>query len=81
MTQTSAEALRALDGQATMSDTVRVHVDGGIATLTGTVRSILECAKAEEVVREVRGIQQVVNDIAIANRTSPERFEPPDSSS
>lgn len=73
-----AEAREALDRRPTIPETVRVHVDRGIATLTGTVRVMSECAEAEDVVRQVSGIERVVNDISVAQRPSDEGFEPPD---
>lgn len=72
-----AEARSALDSRPTISATVRVHVEHGTATLTGTVRLASESAEAEDVVRHLRGIQRVVNDINIAQRPSEEGFEPP----
>jgi osmotically-inducible protein OsmY len=57
--------------------TVRVHVDRGIATLTGSVRLPSERVEAEEAVRHVDGVRRVVNSITVAQRVSAEGFEPP----
>lgn len=73
-----AEARRALDQRPTIPETVRVHVDHGVATLTGTVRLASQSTEAADVVREIRGIERVVNDISVAQRPSEEGFEPPD---
>ena len=73
-----AEARQALDLQPGIPATVRVHVDNGVATLTGTVRLASESAASEEIVRRVRGVERVVNEISVAQRPSEEGFEPPD---
>jgi osmotically-inducible protein OsmY len=73
-----AEARTALDQHAIIPATVRVHVDKGIATLTGTVRLASESSAAEEIVRQVRGVDRVANEITIAQAPSEQGFEPPD---
>jgi osmotically-inducible protein OsmY len=57
---------------------VRVHVDRGTVTLTGTVRWPHEKSEAEGIVRHIDGVQRVVNNITVANVASPEGFEAPD---
>lgn len=73
-----AAARRALDNCPTLPGTVRVHVEHGVATLTGTVRLPAERAEAEQAVRPVPGVQHVVNHISMARPISAEGFEPPD---
>jgi osmotically-inducible protein OsmY len=70
-------ARKALDDQPSIPATVRVHVDGGIATLTGTVRVASERAAAEDAVRSVPGIQRVINEVSVAQPPSTQGFEPP----
>lgn len=70
-------ARSALDLRPNVPGTVRVHVDRGIATLTGSVRLPSERAEAEDAVRHVDGVQRVVNSIMLARRVSAEGFEPP----
>jgi osmotically-inducible protein OsmY len=72
------DARHALDRHPAISATVRVHVDKGIATLTGSVRLASESAEAEDLVRHVRGVARVVNDISVAQPPSEKGFEPPD---
>jgi osmotically-inducible protein OsmY len=71
-------ATNALERRPAVPATVRVHVDRGIATLTGSVRLPSEQAEAEEAVRQVDGVQRVINSITVATRVSAEGFEPPD---
>jgi osmotically-inducible protein OsmY len=75
-----AQARKALDEHPSIPATVRVHIDDGIAWLTGTVRVTSERAAADEVVRQVPGVQRIVNELVIAQPASPEGFEPPDTS-
>jgi osmotically-inducible protein OsmY len=72
-----AKVRKALDGRPSIPATVRVHVDSGTATLTGTVRLASERAEAEDVVRHVPGVQRVIDEIAVATPPSAEGFEPP----
>jgi osmotically-inducible protein OsmY len=67
----------ALDQRPAVPATVRVHIDKGIATLTGTVRLASERTEAEGVVRRVAGVQRVVNGISVDRRPNEEGFEPP----
>jgi osmotically-inducible protein OsmY len=56
---------RALDLNPMVPAAVRVHVDGGIVTLTGGVRTSAERLSAESTVRPVDGVRGVVNDILV----------------
>ena len=76
-----AEARHALDQRANVPATVRIHIDKGTATLTGTVRLPSERAEAEDTVRGVKGVLRLVNDITVAQVISAEGFEPPDEDS
>lgn len=73
-----AQARKALDERPTIPATVRVHIDDGVAWLTGTVRRAGERTEAQDVVREVPGIRRVVNKISVAQPPSAEGFEPPE---
>ena len=73
-----AAARKALDDDPRMPQDVRVHVDRGTVTLTGTVRSPRERSDAEAVVRRIDGAQRVVNHITVAQTVDPEGFEPPE---
>ena len=68
---------RALDINPMVPAAVRVHVDAGIVTLTGSVRTPAQRLDAEGTVRGVDGVHGVVNDIFVVNIPS-EGFEPPD---
>ena len=72
------DARRALDGDAALPATVRVHVEAGILTLTGTVRRAAESARAEAIVRQVLGVDRVINSVSVAERPNEEGFEPPE---
>jgi osmotically-inducible protein OsmY len=76
-----AQARKALDDDPSIPATVRIHIEEGLAWLTGTVRRASERRDAEEVVRQVPGVQRVVNKITVADRLSEEGFEPPDAGS
>ena len=73
-----AEARHALDHRPAVPATVRVHVDLGVATLTGTVRLPFERSEAEDAVRAVPGVRRVINEITVGQFVSREGFEPPD---
>jgi osmotically-inducible protein OsmY len=73
-----ARARRALDDRPSIPATVRVHIDDGVAWLTGTSRLAAERAEAEAIVREVPGVQRVVNNVSVTQPVNPEGFEPPD---
>lgn len=65
-----ADARNALDQRPDISATVRVHVNAGIATLTGCVRLALDVAEAEHAVQRVLGVRGVVNHISVARAPS-----------
>jgi osmotically-inducible protein OsmY len=44
---------------------IHVATDGGVVTLSGTVKSKTERTKAVQVARKVEGVKQVKNDLAI----------------
>ena len=73
-----AATRKALDDDPRVPQDVRVHVDRGTVTLTGTVRWPHEKSEAEGIVRHIDGVQRVVNNITVANVASPEGFEAPD---
>lgn len=73
-----AEARSALDRRPDVPATVRVHVDKGIATLTGNVRLPAERLAAEDAVRRVPAVQRLINDITVDQPVSPEGFEAPE---
>ena len=75
-----AAARKALDDDPRVPQDVRVHVDLGTVTLTGTVRWPHEKSEAEGIVRHIEGVQRVVNNITVANVANPEGFEAPESS-
>lgn len=75
-----AAARKALDDDPRVPQDVRVHVDRGTVTLTGTVRWPNEKSEAEGIVRHIDGVQRVVNTITVANAANPEGFEAPESS-
>ena len=67
----------ALDHEPTIPATVRVHVDRGEVTLTGTVRRASESAAAEAISRRARGVTKVINRISVSEPPSAVGFEPP----
>jgi osmotically-inducible protein OsmY len=74
-----AEARKALDDDPSVPQDVRVHVDRGTVTLTGTVRWPREKSQAEAVVRQIVGVLGVVNHITVAQVVNPEGFDAPES--
>jgi osmotically-inducible protein OsmY len=74
-----AAARKALDDNPGVPQDVRVHVDRGTVTLTGTVRRQHEKSEAESVVRQVEGVRRIVNDITVAQVVSAAGFEAPES--
>jgi osmotically-inducible protein OsmY len=72
-----AEARHALDDRPTIPATVRVHVDHGVVTLTGSVRLTSQQLAAAEVVQRIPGVRRLVNDIVVAELPSVQGFEPP----
>jgi osmotically-inducible protein OsmY len=75
-----AAARKALDDDPRVPQEVRVHVDGGTVTLTGTVRWSRQKSEAEGIVHHIDGVQRVVNNITVANVANAEGFEAPDES-
>jgi osmotically-inducible protein OsmY len=73
-------ARKALDDHPGVPHDVRVHVDHGTGTLTGSVRWPQERSEAEDVVRRVDGVRRIVNDIIAAPTPPSQGFEPPDES-
>jgi osmotically-inducible protein OsmY len=71
------EARTALDNRPDIPETVHVHVAGGVATLTGTVRLPGEQRLAEDIVRRVNGVRQVINKTTLAQPINVEGLEPP----
>jgi osmotically-inducible protein OsmY len=71
-------ARHALDQRPDIPQEVRLHVEHGYVTLTGSVRWPAEREEAEHIVRQVAGVQAVVNNIVVAEVPSAEGFEPPD---
>jgi len=70
----------ALDRCPTVPPSVHVHVNGGILTLTGSVRYPSERADAEAAIRRVRGVRRLVNRIAVFQIPSAAGFEAPSTS-
>jgi osmotically-inducible protein OsmY len=77
-TEIFAEARRTLDERPSIPATVRVHIDDGVAWLTGMARRASERTEAENVVRQIRGVESVVNTITVAEVPNAEGLEPPD---
>ena len=73
-------AKTALDEMPSVSHEVRVHVDHGSVTLTGSVRWPHERSEAEDVVRRVDGVLRIVNEIRVARVVNREGFDAPDES-
>ena len=71
-------ARRALDERPNVPPEVRVHVEHGYVTLTGSVRWPAEREEAEDIVRQVPGVQAVINNIVVAEMPSAQGFEPPE---
>ena len=74
-----AAARQALDDDPRVPHDVRVHVDRGMMTLTGTVQWPHEKSEAEAVVRRIDGVREVLNNITVAHVANPEGFEAPES--
>ena len=73
-----AEARKALDERPSIPATVRVHIDDGVAWLTGMARRASERTEAEKVVRRIRGVERIVNKITVAELPDAGGFEPPE---
>jgi osmotically-inducible protein OsmY len=72
------EARHALDVRPGVPASVRIHLDEGVMTLTGSVRTASERSEAENTVRSIPGVRRLVNEIVVARIPSAEGFEPPD---
>ena len=68
---------KALDDHPSVPQ-VRVHVDRGTVTLTGSVRWPREKSEAEAVVRRVDGVLGIVNKILVPPVVDPEEIEAPE---
>jgi osmotically-inducible protein OsmY len=66
-TEIFAQARKALDERPTIPATVRVHVENGVAWLTGVARRLSERAEAERVVRDIDGVREVVNKVSVTD--------------
>jgi osmotically-inducible protein OsmY len=77
-TEIFSAARKALDDHPRVPQ-VRVHVNDGTVTLTGSVRWPQEQSEAEAVVRRVGGVRGIVNKIAVEHAVDPEGFEAPES--
>lgn len=73
------DARSALDRRLDIPSAVHVHVAGGVATLTGVVHVPGEQALAEDTIRHVNGVRQVINRMTLAHAINPKGLEPPDS--
>jgi osmotically-inducible protein OsmY len=72
------DAKEALDHLSTAPVGVRVHVLQGVVTLTGGVQWPGERAQAEDAVRRIDGVRQIVNNIIVFHGVSKEGFDAPD---
>ena len=69
------EARKALDDSPTVPGTVRVHVEDGIVTLTGTVQRPSQRAEAEYAVQPAIGKRRLVNHITVMEPPSIESLD------
>ena len=76
-TELFGAARTALDRHPGVPPTIHVHVENGIATLTGTARRVSERTVAVNVVRHVRGVIYVVNKVVVTQDTHQQDDEPP----
>jgi osmotically-inducible protein OsmY len=76
-TQLFGAVRTALDRHPGVPATIHVHVEDGIATLTGTARLESERTAAIHVTRSVGGIVHIVDKIVVAQDTSQHDVEPP----
>ena len=72
-----ADARMALDRCLNVPETVHVHVSGGTATLTGTVRIASQALEAETAVGRIRGVRDVINEIVVTQPASATGDEAP----
>jgi osmotically-inducible protein OsmY len=71
-----AAARLALDQAGEVPAGVRIHVEHGYATLTGTVQWPRESEIAQRVVRDVPGVVGVINNIVVAHLSDAGGFDP-----
>ena len=69
------EARKALDDCPTVPGTVRVHVEDGVVTLTGTVQRPSQRSDADQAVRPAIGERRLLNKIIVAEVPSPEGLD------
>jgi osmotically-inducible protein OsmY len=60
-----AAARKRLDDSPTVPGTVRVHVEDGVVTLTGSVPQSSQRSEAEQLVRPVIGDRHLLNNIVV----------------
>jgi osmotically-inducible protein OsmY len=60
-----AAARKRLDDSPTVPGTVRVHVEDGVVTLTGSVQQPSQRSEAEQLVRPVIGDRHLLNNIVV----------------
>jgi osmotically-inducible protein OsmY len=63
------DAMRALELQSTIPETVQAVVHNGHVTLTGTVEWLYQKESAERAVRHIRGVRAVKNRVTVAPKT------------
>jgi len=73
-----AEARKGLDDCPTVPSTVRVHVEDGLVTLTGSVTRPSQRADAEHVVRPAIGNRRLLNKITVAQLPGADALDAPD---
>ena len=71
------QARTALDKHLDIPEAVHVHVAAGVATLTRTVRLPEEQRLAEDIVRRVNGVREVINRTTLARPINADGLEPP----
>ena len=76
-TEIFSAARKALDDHPTAPQ-VRVHVDRGTVTLTGSVRWPQHKTEAEVVVRHVDGVRGIVNKILVTQAVDSEGLDAPE---
>jgi osmotically-inducible protein OsmY len=69
-TERFADAREHLDGYPTVPSTVRVHVEDGLVTLTGSVPRASQRTDAEQTVRPLNGGRRLVNKITVTEGPS-----------
>lgn len=72
------DARHALDERPAVPATVHVHVNNGVATLTGSVRFASQQLEAEDAIRHVPGLRRLVNDIVVSEMPNVLGFEQPE---